>query len=643
MPILYRKFEEQISTTFTSEMIRYSNNEMEHITECLSGLNLFNLTDRPLSDEINEWISHGPKFNPYVKKPMHVLLQQFDESFISCTNKIFRRSLKQKGVITDKKTIHNDLNALKRTKPCSARLISSLQASYTEKRSQFKQHLRRLNYSTQSDLLVSDAQLEEVFSLEDDRLIVQSDKNLGFVIMDTVTYLDAYHKINAEQHFVEAPITESWYIENIVNYVKKAAESIPTELSNIIKPSDFDNNIENPSLGHLRLLPKIQKLSKVDHTQVHLLRCRGIKSSLQDPIKIIQKVLDKVYSHLLFYIEGEFNTKYGRMSPSVSGVNEALERIKHLKTGAWGTTQLDGDFENMFSNCHKELLERHVRHGAELAGLGEDSIQFIFNLIHVNMEHSYFKEPAGIFHTTRGYSMGDMSASRGTEVVLRDSELGTFEALHTRDLLDKVEDYFRFKDDVHAHPDGTIEQVLEAIYIISTTYPQDIKLNVEINIFQGKFLNLRMYNTIDSDNMFTTILRKRNSKYDVIPPNSNTCKSYKSCAGRTYFDMTRTHCNDRIEQARQVRTVKLIMSLKNFSGPQICNMSRKRHLKPLRDKLYTGKIEHDGPSQIHKFLRNVFRDSELDPEVYALPMTVPGKKILQYVFTLRKLRKKLNF
>ena len=98
-----------------------------------------------------------------------------------------------------------------------------------------------------------------------------------------------------------------------------------------------------------------------------------------------------------------------------------------------------------------------------------------------------------------------------------------------------------------------------------------------------------------------------------------------------------------MEQARQVRTVKLIMSLKNFSVPQICNMSRKRHLKPLRDKLYTGKIEHDGPSQIHKFLRNVFRDSDLDPEVYALPMTVPGKKILQYVFTLRKLRKKLNF
>ena len=225
-------------------------------------------------------------------------------------------------------------------------------------------------------------------------------------------------------------------------------------------------------------------------------------------------MLDSIFGHLLYYIEEEFISKFGRLSPSVSGVNEALERIKHLKTGAWGTTaQLDADFENMYSNCHKDLLKLHVRHAAELAGFSEDTIQYIFNLIHMNMEHSYFKEPHGIFHTTKGYSMGDMSASKGSEVILRDSELGTFTALKSRDLLDKVDDYFRFKDDIHAHPDGTFNQVLDAIHIIATTYPPEIQLNMEINIFQGKFLNLRLYNQIDTNNMYTTILRKKNSKY----------------------------------------------------------------------------------------------------------------------------------
>ena len=400
---------------------------------------------------------------------------------------------------------------------------------------------------------------KKYFLLEDDRLIVENDKKLGFVILNTQTYLDAYHKINVEQHFVELPITESWYIENIVDYVKKAGESIPSDLSNIIKQSDFDNNIEHPSLGHLRLLPKVQKLSTVDHTQVHLLRCRGIKSLLHDPIKIIQKVLDNVYSHLLYFIEAEFNTKHGRISPSVSGVNEALDRVKHLRTGAWGTmAQLNADFENMYSNCHKELLKRHIRHAAELAGFSEESIQYLFNLIHVNMEHSYFKEPSGIFHTTRGYSMGDMSASRGSEVILRDSELGTFKALHTRDLLDKVEDSSGLR---------TTSMRTQTVRSSKSLKPSTLSLRPILRIsnsFSREILNLRMYNQIHSDKMFTTILRKKNSKYDVIPPNSNTCKSYKSCAGRTFFYMTHTHCSDLSERKRQVKTVKLIMKLKNF-------------------------------------------------------------------------------
>ena len=297
----------------------------------------------------------------------------------------------------------------------------------------------------------------------------------------------------------------------------------------------------------------------------------------------------------------------------------------------------------MYSNCNRDLLKRHVRHGAELAGLAENTIQYIFNLIHVNMEHSYFKEPSGIFHTTRGFSMGDNSASRGSEVILRDSELGTFAELQAHSLLHTVDDYFRFKDDIHAHPDGSVEEVLEAIRIISTTYPPDIQLNVEINIFQGKFLNLRLYNQIQSDRLYTTILRKKNSKYDIIPPNSNTCKSYKSCAGRTYFDMARSHCSDALEQERQVHVVQHILRHKNFSPNQFVNMNKMRQFRPPRDKLYTGKVEHDSTSKIHRYLRDVFRDSDLDPEIYSLPMTVPGKKILQYVFTLRKLRQKLQF
>ena len=226
---------------------------------------------------------------------------------------------------------------------------------------------------------------------------------------------------------------------------------------------------------------------------------------------------------------------------------------------------------------------------------------------------------------------------------MRDSELGTFQRLQDKNLLKNFDDYFRFKDDIHAHPDGDKDEVLEAIHIISTSYPQEIQLNVEINIVQGKFLNIRLYNLFGSGGLFTTILRKRNSKYDVIPSDSNTQECYKYCAGRTYFDMTRSHCSDQLEQERQVGVVKHILCLKKYSERQIMGMCRKRRMKPLREKLYAGKIEHNSVSRVHKYsLREVYSDSDLSLETFALPMAVPGKKILQYVFTLRKLREKLN-
>ena len=125
-------------------MICYANLEMAHITTSLSGPNIFNLTEKPLNKEIMDWINHGAKFNPYVRQPIHVTLQKFDDSFVDCTNKIFKRSFQK--VLSGQSSIHRDLNALKQNKPESSRLIASLQTNYTAKRNQLKHHLHRLKY-----------------------------------------------------------------------------------------------------------------------------------------------------------------------------------------------------------------------------------------------------------------------------------------------------------------------------------------------------------------------------------------------------------------------------------------------------------------------------------------------------------------
>ena len=45
------------------------------------------------------------------------------------------------------------------------------------------------------------------------------------------------------------------------------------------------------------------------------------------------------------------------------------------------------------------------------------------------MDHSYFKEPTGLFKTLEGFSMGDNSAVRGSELILRIYELNIFKEL----------------------------------------------------------------------------------------------------------------------------------------------------------------------------------------------------------------------
>ena len=83
---------------------------------------------------------------------------------------------------------------------------------------------------------------------------------------------------------------------------------------------------------------KLQKLKEINKSTVEILMCRGIKSSMKDPIKRVQITLDKIYSHLLYFVEKEFFRLYGILSPSVIGIDEAIERIKKSKTGCWGSS-----------------------------------------------------------------------------------------------------------------------------------------------------------------------------------------------------------------------------------------------------------------------------------------------------------------
>ena len=146
---------------------------------------------------------------------------------------------------------------------------------------------------------------------------------------------------------------------------------------------------------------------------------------------------------------------YGVFSPSVTGIDEAVERIKKTKTGVWGSSiELEGDFGDLYSNCNKDLLENCILQAGKIAKLNSESLQYIINLMKCSMSHSYFKEPTGIYKTLEGFSMGDNSAARGSELILRIYELQIFKEIFGLKLQNSLARYLRFRDDVSVHVFG---------------------------------------------------------------------------------------------------------------------------------------------------------------------------------------------
>ena len=254
------------------------------------------------------------------------------------------------------------------------------------------------------------------------------------------------------------------------------------------------------------------------------------------------------------------------------------------------------------------------------------------------------KEPTGIYQTLNGFSMGDHAAARGSEVILLSCELDAYALLILERVISVVKEHERFRDDFKLHLSGDMDMMLFALKIIITSYPKEIQLNVKTGLITGNFLNLRIFNDPTMQHPYLTILRKQHSRYNIIPPHSNTVGVFKLCAGRTYARMAVTHCSTPNEFKRQQGIIRLILEKKGFSTALVTKMLSKKwktkQTSQSEKKRFIGTVTYDALTNNHKRLRNVFK--LLSKDVYYLPMCVPDVKLKQFIFTLRKMKTKLG-
>ncbi len=324
----------------------------------------------------------GKKYCPYFKITKKKELHKFDQEITQMfTNYLtFEYGLRSNLSASN---LNKDLRKLRKTMKFKnntvlVNILGIFEKVYNKTRNQFKANLVQNYFGSKLD----SKQFGKIFNLEENKIIIEADKNVGYVCMYTTDLLDQYAKINAQQHFGRVDLTESWYIDNIKKFIKDAKIYLPTELSRIIVKQDFIWDKQCSEIGVLRLQPKVLKLKAVNFENFEHLTSRGIKSSMKDPIKVIQKILDKIFNRLLFHIEKNFNLQFGCFLPSVTGVKEAISRIKASKTGRWGKSiEIEGDFTDLYSNCNEQLLLECVEQACKYAKFHESSFSYIKLLI----------------------------------------------------------------------------------------------------------------------------------------------------------------------------------------------------------------------------------------------------------------------
>ena len=127
----------------------------------------------------------------------------------------------------------------------------------------------------------------------------------------------------------------------------------------------------------------------------------------------------------------------------------------------------------------------------------------------------------------------------------------------------------------------------------------------------------------------SSVLRKPNTKYDIIPYMSNVNISYIRMAGLGYFRTNRSHMRSRLALDGQDWVTKAILLATGFPVYFIKRLRTfvSKSLQP--KKKFLGTTVHDKVSKRHLFVKNVI-------VVPYSPVDVPGKKLEQYVFTVKK-------
>lgn len=503
---------------------------------------------------------------------------------------------------------------------------------------------------------------KDLYNLED-KVIVESDKNVGYCLFTLEQICLLYNKTNEEQGFVPIEITDEQYRNRILKQKMDLIPVIPNWVSaNITGKQKLNFGKTQGGIGFLRIMPKIHKLNAPSIKNFHELTCRTIKSSNNDPVNAVASIVGSVTKILLKHFKQYMIKKHG-FHPAVPSCEEGFKKLNEKsKTYIWSETlNAKADIKNLYPSLDiKTVLSAHKK-AMDIIKTDPKSAMFILNSLHIIMLNNIFRQPSGHFqsgdptkkNSVNGFAIGCLAAAQSSDLTLLVSEDEILEKLTEENLMKNVALYCRYMDDLKLILIGKIDDILRAMHIIVTGYPSCLTLKIKITFFINEFLDMWSYIYPPESKLQIILQRKKNCLYDITKENSNTTTTYKNAALYSYAHRMTGRTNVVRDYKHQYKINQIIFK-KNGREPeafknilrQVRNkQNRKSKIKQKSKKeifkLSGGKIVYDEETNSHLFVGRLLRKGN-PTETFRTPILVPGKKMRSFIYTKYQFERKVK-
>ena len=372
-------------------------------------------------------------------------------------------------------------------------------------------------------------------------VIVLCDKGLGMSMFTLATMRDADKKLMEQMgaQLVEEKEGDVIRIvfERIQEFEKGLGEEQKDYLDFVFKERDITNC--RLVLPFLRSTHKIQKMSKeeIKNKDINNLKFRPVidakRWATRGYAELGMKMMRKSISELL--------EKTGPVLKGIKVKNgwRFSKAMEEQTVGEEYTSLVSADIQEAYTNVTSTMINDSIVVVCEKLGYPEWKIKLMKKIITLVLSNNYVETSMGIYLFKEVLPMGYKLSGEALDIVALSGEITTMMNLgdpskgliglpiselknYPHELVDNdvsheinmakgVKDYKRYVDDTHAIIKGSIEEVIDAILAIGFSFPVELTINLDINIWHSEFLDVWSWRGLASSSVSTMM----NSNFKV--------------------------------------------------------------------------------------------------------------------------------